>query len=219
MSQTTVNNGDSGLTARNTINNNFTELYASGVGNIPIWQLSNILPALQRMPALFRRPNPDSPNSAVLQRRFMLGITADTHGFFDSIGRLDTFINLIKDEDVNIPPVTTFRMVQALVICGDIINGISTKAVAQAEFAVLEPYFASYGIDLLAGFGDHDQNAINSGNSASIILSKAEQRAAMITPMIDSIADVETGGGNFCYWYKDYDGDDEFKVRVIMLDQ
>ena len=29
-----------------------------------------------------------------------------------------------------------------------------------------------------------------------------EQRAAMITPMIDSIADGETGGGNSCYWYK-----------------
>ena len=192
---------------------------ASSSINVPIWQLSNILDGIRRIPAFFRRVDPLEPSSpASMLKRFIIASAPDTHGKFEELTRFETFINLIKT-DSSIPGIPK-TMVRALMVQGDVIVEQDTKAGALSLFSDFATIGADYGVDLLACFDNHDSNSRYS-NTTAIVLSKAEQRAALIDPIISSVDSIvaDVGNADACYYYKDYDGGDGYKMRVIVLDQ
>jgi len=222
MAQTTINNGDSGLVARNAINDNFTELYASGVANIPIWQLSNIMQGLQRIPAFFRRRDPQTGAASAMKSNFVIGSGPDMHWDLDALDRANTFIELIKWDKRN-SDINPEQIVHAMVVQGDFMREDPDKQVFKDRYAELAVIGAAYAVDLLFAIGNHDMNALY-GDAVDTVMSKAELRTSLIDPIIANVNNVVAGSGNANYYYKDYvqsgpTTSDQFKVRVIVLDE
>ena len=229
MGQTTINNSDTGLVSRNAINDNFTELYASGVADIPIWQLSNIMQGLQRIPAFFRRLDSDNPSSGgSMKSNFVIASGPDLHIQWDALTRAETFIELIKYDKrkSNFYPDDPEPMVHAMVVQGDLLAASAAdKQDIKDQYDILSGIGDGYVVDLLPGLGNHDNNSSVS-NAVDTVMSKAELRVSLIDPIISSVDDIVAGAGSACYYYKDYlqydpgpETSGQFKVRVIMLDE
>lgn len=215
--------GDNATQIKSVIDDNFTELYASGVATLPIWQLSNIFQAIQRIPAFFRRVDPENPDSpGSMFKRFTIASAPDIHTEFDAIERLETFINLIKDDTVL--PGSQFgseRVVQALMMQGDLIVDYNTKAEALASWVDWAALVDGFGVDVFGAIGNHDINSRHSLKT-DVVLGKTEQRENIIDPVLAETADIVIGASPVCYYYKDYDSggtSNSFKVRLIVMDQ
>ena len=192
-------------------------LIIPGTDNAQAWQLSNIFDGIRRIPAFFRRINPALPGSpGSMLKRFVIASAPDLHGKYDELVRFKTFIDLIKD-DSSLSPTD---VVWGLMAAGDVGLDMPTKAEFMTLLAEFATIGASYGVDLLALIDDHDSNSGNS-NTTAIVLSKLEQRQALIDPIINSVSGIVSDvlNADACYYYKDYDGGTSFKVRVIALDQ
>lgn len=190
-----------------------------GAVNASVPQLSNIFDGLRRIPAFFRRIDPDIPTSpGSMLSRFIIASAPDTHTQWDYLIRFKTFVNLIKD-DTRFSVIAPERMVNAVMVQGDVTTEQTTKAESLAVFAEFTDMIADYGVDLLACFGNHDSNS-SASNTTAIVLSKAEQRAALIDPIIANVTGIVSDvlNANACYYYKDYEEAGAYKVRVIVLD-
>ncbi len=213
-----VVDGDDGDDVRVALNDSISELFTIDTLHIPMWRLSNIMSAIQRVPAFFKRIDPDNPSSpASMLDRFVMAVATDIHTEYETLENFFEFVNLIHSD-----------IVVGCAMQGDIsVDFYDTKAEAIGEgidgfpgLAFFEEACDTLNIDPLPAVGNHDQNDDN-GQSVLIQLSKAEQREHIIDAGLDNVDDVvfnESHAGS-CYYYKDYLGGGDYKIRFIMLDQ
>lgn len=190
------------------INDNFEEMCNYS-------HLNNMYNALHRIPAFFKRINPESTASPYyMLKRFVINSSPDSHGYFEGLSRLLSFTNLIKDDSI------TGNIVKAIVMQGDLVREQNTKADDILLCDNLEAVSKECEIDFLTGLGNHDMNNLH-GNTTDLVFSKAEQKEYMLTKPMANVSNLvfDSNNNDACYWYKDYDEGDSYKVRIIMLDQ
>lgn len=178
------------------IKNNLNENFES-IGDLN--QFINIYSALQRIPSFFY-----GLNGFTKYKRFNFGSFTDIHNYFSRLQGFQRFVNLINDE------------IKCNVMQGDIIGESATKDGALTKCQNYATLTTGFNVDTLSCIGNHDINAYY-GNTTDLVLTKQEQRNNLLNLSMAN-TEVNYPSSSVCYYYKDY-VDDDYKIRIIVLDQ